>query len=308
MIENQVSLSSLFMAYVRGYHAMHDDPKIFNDFLCYDLLTDETRAAVEQQFAPTAEFIESIDPSNAASCHNQATALAWAMRAIPSTSPTLSRSRYAEDNLKKAVNHGVRQYVILGAGMDTFAFRYPEMLDNLQVFEIDHPATQDFKRRRIAELGWNQPEQLHFISVDFTQEDLTTALKRSSYNPQTISMFSWLGVTYFLPREAVLATLRAFTDIAPAGSSIIFDYMDNDIFVPGKVDKRMHLAMEKVREVGEPLLSSFDPSILGSDLSRLGLSLRENLSPAEIEERYFHGRTDGYHACNHVHFARAVVK
>lgn len=308
MKENQVSLSSLFMAYVRGYHATHDFPKIFDDYLCYHLLTDEDRTIIEQQFTPTVQFIESIDPTNAASCHNPETALAWSMQAIPSTSPTLSRSRYSEDNLKEAVRQGVRQYVILGAGMDTFAFRCPEMLEKLQVFEVDHPATQEFKCLRIAELGWKQPAQLHFVPVDFTQENLTTALTRSSYDPKTLSFFSWLGVTYFLPREAVFATLRAFCDIAPAGSMLIFDYMDTDTFVPGKVDKLMHLAMEKVRQVGEPLITGFDPSTLAADLSRLGLRLHENLSPTDIEKRYFQGRTDNYHACKHVHFAWVVVE
>ncbi|MHB1043431.1 MAG: class I SAM-dependent methyltransferase [Eubacteriales bacterium] len=83
--------------------------------------------------------------------------------------------------------------MILGAGMDTFAFRRPELVKQLQVFEVDHPATQVFKRRRLTELGWEHPAQLHFIPVDFTQESLAPALTRSSYDPQAPSFFSWLG-------------------------------------------------------------------------------------------------------------------
>ncbi len=97
-------------------------------------------------------------------------------------SSVLCRARYSEDNLKEAVKQGMQQYVILGAGMDTFAFRHPELLEQLQVFEVDHPATQAFKRQRIAELGWEKPSNLHFVTVDFTQENLATALKRSSYD------------------------------------------------------------------------------------------------------------------------------
>lgn len=192
--------------------------------------------------------------------------------------------------------------------MDTFAFRRPEMLGQLQVFEVDHPATQAFKRSRIAEIGWEQPAQLHFVPVDFTQENLSAALARSSYDPKTLSFFSWLGVTYYLPREAVFSTLRTFADAAPAGSTVIFDYMDSDAFIPGRVAKRMQMAMEKVRKWGEPLITGFDPSMLAADLARLGLRLHEDLSPTDIEERYFQGRTDGYYACEHVHFARAVVE
>ncbi|MHB1043387.1 MAG: class I SAM-dependent methyltransferase [Eubacteriales bacterium] len=307
MKENQVSRTALLMAYVRCYHAMHVAPKIFEDQLACQLLTEEERALFDRQFTPPVELIESIDPVSAASCNDQAAALAWMMRVIPSASHTLSRSSYTEEALVEAVRQGVRQYVILGAGMDTFAFRRPEMLEQLQVFEVDHPATQAFKRRRLAEIGWEQPARLHYVPVDFTRESLAAALARSPYDPRALSFFSWLGVTYYLPREAVFATLRAFADISPTGSDIIFDYMDTDIFVPGKVAKRMQMAMEKLREWGEPLITSFDPSTLAADLARLGLRLREDLSPADIEERYFQGRTDGYYACEHVRFARAVV-
>ncbi len=308
MKENQVSYTALLQAYVRGYHAMHGAPKIFEDFLAHRLLREEERLLFEQQFTPPVQLIESIDPVSAASCHDQAARLAWAMRAIPSTSHTISRSRYTEDILEEAVRQGVQQYVILGAGMDTFAFRRLEMLEQLQVFEVDHPATQSFKRSRMAELGWELPVQLHFIPVDFTQERLAEALARSSYDPQKLSFFSWLGVTYYLPRETVFATLRAFADMAPAGSTVIFDYMDTDTFVPGKAAGRMQMAVEKCREWGEPLITGFDPSILASDLAGLGLCLHENLSPADIQERYFQGRTDGYYACEHVHFARAALE
>lgn len=308
MEENQISLSSLFMAYVRGYHAMHDCPKIFDDYLGYHLMTNETRAIIEQKFRPTIQFIESIDPASAASCDDPVKSLAWGMQNIPSTSPSLSRSRYTEDSLEEAVRQGVRQYVILGAGMDTFAFRRSEMLAKLEVFEVDHPATQEYKRQRITELGWKEPEQLHYISIDFTQETLKTALMRSSYDPKTLSFFSWLGVTYFLPVEAVFATLREFCNNSLAGSMLIFDYMTTDIFIPGRVDKCMQLSMDKVRQVGEPLISGFNPSTLAKDLAPLGLRVYENLSPTDIEERYFQGRTDNYHANQYVHFACVVVE
>ena len=304
MEENQVNLGALAAAYYRAYHAMHDDPKIFYDHLANRLIAEEESVFLEQLFR---QLFESIDPASATSCSDQATVLAQSMQAIPFPSIALSRNQYAEDSLKMAVKQGVQQYVNLGAGMDTFAFRCPEMLEQLQVFEVDHPATQASKRHRITELGWEQPAQLHFVPVDFTQENLAMALKRSLYAPQALSFFSWLGVTFSLPREAVFATLRAVADIAPAGSAVIFDYLDTDAFVPGRVAKRMQLAMEKLRQVGEPWITGFDPSTLATDLARLGLRLRENLDPSDIQERFFQGRTDGYYACEHMHFAWAVV-
>ncbi len=304
MEENQVNLGALAAAYYRAYHAIHDDPKIFYDYLANRLITEGERVFLERLFT---QLFESIDPASAAPCPEQTTALAQSMRAIPFPPIALSRNRYAEDSLKMAVRHGVRQYVNLGAGMDTFAFRCPEMLEQLQVFEVDHPATQYFKRRRIAELGWEQPAQLHFVPVDFTQEDLATALTHSSYDPQTLSFFSWLGVTFYLPREAVFATLRAFANVAPAGSTIVFDYLDTDAFIPGKAAPRVQSAIEKLQQVGEPWITGFDPTTLATDFARLGLRFHENLNPSDIQERYFKGLTDGYYACEHVHFAWAVV-
>lgn len=304
MQDNQVSFTAMVSAFTRAYHAMHYSPKIFDDFLAYNFFTEEEFARIGWNLAEALKF---FDPGSAASCPDQATALARMMR-TQSTPITLSRARYAEDILETAVRLGVQQYVILGAGMDTFAFRRPEMVERLQVFEIDHPATQGFKRNRLAELGWAIPANLHFIPLDFNRESLLAALTNSLYDPKKLSFFSWLGVTYYLPREAVFDTLRSIAGIAPAGSAIIFDYLDNDAFVPEKAAKRVQRMQEAARRAGEPMKTGFDPSALKEDLTRLGLRLHENLSPADIEERYFQGRTDDYHAFEHVHFARAVVE
>lgn len=110
-----------------------------------------------------------------------------------------------------------------------------------------------------------------------------------------------------MPCEAVFDTLCAVADIAPPGSMIIFDYLDTDAFVPGRAAPRMQFAIEKLRQVGEPWITGFDPSTLATDLASLGLRLHENLSLSDIQERYFKGRTDGYYACEHVHLAWAVV-
>lgn len=133
-------------------------------------------------------------------------------------------------------------------------------------------------------------------------------LMRSPYDPKALSFCSWLGVTYYLPREAVFATLGAFADVAPAGSTIVFDYFDRDAFDPERVSKRMKWGMDAARRVGEPPITGFDPSALAAELANLRLSLQENLGPSDIQERYFKERTDGYYACEHVHFVRAVVE
>jgi methyltransferase (TIGR00027 family) len=304
MGENQVSRTALWNAYLRAYHAIHDTPKIFDDFLAYHLLAEEKRASFDKQMVTD---LKCFNPALAASFPDIAAAKAYIIKSSAAASITLSRARYTEDSLEEAVRQGVKQYVILGAGMDTFAFRRPEMLEQIQVFEVDHPATQAFKRRRLTELGWECPAQLHFVPVDFTQDCLIEALTRSAYDQQAPSFFSWLGVTYYLPREAVFATLQAIADIASSGSTVIFDYMDTNAFVPEKAAPRVQILLWAVKREGETMKAGFDSSTLAADFARLGLRLLEDLNPADIQERFFQGRTDGYHACEHVHFSWAVV-
>jgi methyltransferase (TIGR00027 family) len=193
--------------------------------------------------------------------------------------------------------------------LDTFAFRRSELMEQLEVFEIDHPATQKFKLHRIAELGWKIPAKLHFIPIDFTKESLATALTRSSYyNSKLKCFFSWLGVTYFLTKDDVFATLQSIAEVAAKGSKVVFDYFDNEMFIPDKSSLIMQKTLEFLQNIGEPMITGFNPSTLAEDLARLGFCLQENLSPEDIERRYLQGRTDGYHAADNVYFACAVVE
>ncbi|PKM82767.1 MAG: SAM-dependent methyltransferase [Firmicutes bacterium HGW-Firmicutes-14] len=299
MEKGQISRMALYNAFVRGYHAAHDTPRIFDDFLAYQLLTKEERISIEESWLKNLDVEAFPDRERA---------LAWLMQVIAGSPMTLSRARYVEDSLELAVRQGVRQYVILGAGMDTFAFRRPEMLEQLRVFEIDHPAMQAFKYKRIMELGWKIPGQLHFIPVDFTQDNLGEVLMGPSYDPRALTFFNWLGVTYYLPRNVVFSMLRNITGIAPAGSTVIFDYLDTDAFIPEKAAPRIRALVSSTRQVGEPMITGFDPLTLDAELEPLGLRLYEDLSPWDIQIRYFMGRTDHYHAAEHTHFANAVVE
>jgi methyltransferase (TIGR00027 family) len=303
MEPNRASITALVTAHFRAYHATHDFPKIFDDFLADQMYTQDEHISYDQNLAG---LLKIINPERAVSNPDQVSALACVMQTY-SGPITLSRSRYTEDSLEQAVEQGVVQYVLLGAGLDTFAFRRPDLVERIQVFEVDHPATQAMKHERLAMLGREYPPQLHFIPVDFDRESLADALLRSSYDPQKLSFFSWLGVTYYLSREAVFATLEAIAKIAPKGSALVFDYMEADAFIPEKAAKRIRLMQTIAAQVGEPMQAGFDPLALAGELKALGFTLEENLSPAEIEGRYFKGRQDEYHAFEQVHFAWAVV-
>ena len=295
----QVNQGALFTAYARGYHSKYDNPKIFDDFLAFSLLTEDERKFIEQYYLKNIH-IESFP--------DQATGLAWLMQIMAGTPITLARARYAEEILEDAVRQGFKQYVILGAGLDSFAFRCPQMLKQLQVFEVDHPETQAHKRQRLAELGWNEPTQLHFIPVDFTKENLVQLLCNSSYDPSLLTIFSWLGVTYYLPRNIVFAMLRVIAEIAPTGSKVVFDYLDTEAFVAEKASPRVQILLKSVQQLGEPMNSGFDPLTLAADLAPLGMHLYEALSPWDIQTRYFMGRTDNYHACEHSHLACVTIE
>ena len=307
MKDNQASFTAMMVAYMRAYHAMHDTPKIFDDFLAYDLIPEEKRLTIEQHLV---EFYSNLneelnDSKHATSLYDQITASTHFMQAINNI---ISRARYTEETLEKTVRQGVKQYIILGAGMDTFAFRRPEMLEELEVFEIDHPATQEFKLNRLTELGWKHPAKLHFIPIDFTKESLVTALTRSSsYDPNVKSFFSWFGVTPYLTQEEVFATLRSISEVTSASSTVAFDYFDTDAFVPEKLSPQRQKTLDFLQKIGEQMKhDGFNPASLAEDLTALGFRLHENLSPADIEERYLQERPDGH--LEYVHFACAVTE
>ncbi len=132
--------------------------------------------------------------------------------------------------LKAAVLTGTKQYVILGAGMDTFAFREGEFLAKHQVFEVDHPLTQKDKIERITRAGWSVPDNLTFVPVDFTKDNLAERLTASGFDPSAKSFFSWLGVTYYLSTEAIDTMLAALSELCADGSTLVFDYPDENFF------------------------------------------------------------------------------
>ncbi len=301
MNETKVSFTAISTACNRAYHSLHDNPKLFDDFLACRLIPDDMRVRMEQHL--TGKEVDEIE--RAGSYSNQTIPTGSLVKATI----VLSRSRYTEDKIEEDVKQGLKQYVILGAGLDTFAFRQPELMKQLEVFEIDHPVTQEFKLHRLAELGWKHPTKLHFVPIDFTKENLIVGLTRSSaYDRNAKSIFSWLGVTAYLTREEIFATLTSITKIAPVGSAIVFDYMDSNAFISGKSSPEMQKKLEFLRKIGEPMRTGFNPSTLAEDLANLGFRLKENLSPPDVERRYFQGRTDGYHAQRYEYIAYATVE
>ena len=196
------SQSAQMVALVRAAHALFDAPPVFDDRLALDLVDPEFRPHLDQFREP-----ERQDP------------IARKGRAyIP------FRQRTAEETLEAGYARGIRQYVILGAGLDSYAFRQPEGRADLRIFEVDHPATQARKRERLAELGWTLPENLVFTPCDFESTRLSDALERVGFESEKPSLFAWLGVVIYLTRETVRGSLAEIAELSAPGSELVFEF------------------------------------------------------------------------------------
>lgn len=200
------------------------------------------------------------------------------------------RSRYSEDELAAAVERGVRQYVVLGAGLDTFAWRNP--WPDLHVFEVDFPATQHWKRQRLANVGMGEPPSLTFAPVDFESQTLSDGLLAAGFQNDQAAYFSWLGVTMYLTREAFESTL-SFIGGLPSGSGVTFDYAvdrsELGLFEKMALDR----LSRKVASLGEPFQLFFQSAELAATMRSLGFADLEDMGSDELNARYFAGRADG---------------
>lgn len=207
-----------------------------------------------------------------------------ALRQSPAYANVVLRTRYTEDALAEAVVRGTRQYVLIGAGFDSFALRRPAWAQGLAIFEIDHPATQRYKLERLAQLGVKPGAGVHFIAADLAEESVAQALTRSTYDRRQRSFFSWLGVTMYLTREANLATLDAIAHCAPSGSRLSFTYLESRTLA--EPSARFQAIQARVTAFGEPFLSGFDPQQLAADLQAFGLVLIDDVTGADAAARY----------------------
>lgn len=284
MNKYQPSRTAQLVAIRRAAHQLLDRPKVFDDPLALSIIGQESALALQ-----TGQY-QSEDPQ-----------LSLHLRAF-----YVARSRYAEDELALAVGRGVRQYVILGAGLDTFAYRNPYPERALRVFEVDHPATQAWKRARLEEAGISLPVDLTFAPVDFEGQKLADGLQDAGYDPRLSAFFSWLGVTPYLTTEAVMTMLR-FIASTPIGSGVIFDYTILASLLPTDQLFIFDALVKRVDWVREPWQTFFDPAELVENLLAMGFGHVEDIGPAEINAKYFKDRTDELRVGSLAHIMSARV-
>ena len=259
MRDGQPSQTARGAAAYRAVHQTLDSGAIFKDRFASRILDDEAAAALNE-----IATNDSLRP----------------MRLL-----IAARSRFSEDTMANCVARGVRQVVVLGAGLDTFALRNPYADLGLRVFEVDYPATQLWKRDRIRAAGLSEPPSLVFAPIDFERENLGEGLTRAGFNMDTPAFFQWLGVVMYLTRDAVSSTLKFMSELPQA--SVVFDYAEP--FQNYPVERRAFImaTAERAAERGEPFLSLFDPAELHALLRCAGFNEIEDLGAPEMGERFY---------------------
>ena len=201
------------------------------------------------------------------------------------------RARFTEDIVERSAASGVGQYVILGAGLDSFAYRRGDLLGRLRVFEVDHPATQSWKRRRLAGLGVELPARLVFAPVDFERQALREGLELAGFDSGQPAVFSWVGVTMYLTLDAIHATLATMARCRP-GSRVVLTYNQPPAVLTGSTAQIAAAFAGLAAEMGEPFISRFLPGEIARLLHGHGFAQITDFGPDEARAAYFRGQAD----------------
>lgn len=300
MRENQASITALLSAFCRAYHAEHEAHPVFCDSMAKKLMTDDEYAAIGRYILSGADFFE---PGKSAAPNDET------LRRIVNTAlaPTpLCRAAYCEAALRTAVRTGTEQYVILGAGLDTFALRNPAFAAKYGVFEVDRPVTQADKIARIRRAGLPMPEGLTFVGVDFSRDDLCEKLLAAGFDRKKKTFFSWIGVSYYLYKEEIENTLAQIAALSAEGSTLVLDYADAGLFLAEERRVQNMVAMAKAG--GEEMRSSFDYMSFDTMFAAHGFLIYEFLTPADIQKQIIDPAGASLAAFEHINYATAVKK
>jgi len=257
MHDQTASKTALATAYMRAAHQLLDEePLLLSDPVALPLLGPDTaesiRGALARYQSPRGK----------------------ALRAH-----VVLRSRFTEDRLQEAAAQGVRRYIVIGAGFDSFALRQPSWAEALKIVEVDHPATHSAKRERMANAGLASPENLISAPADFEREELGEVLARCGIGPGEPAFFSWLGVTMYLEETAIDSTLRSIAAFAP-GSQVALTFRQ-------PLNETSYALAAEVSDLGEPFVSFFTLQEIEAKLRHSGFSSIDFLTPEKAETLYF---------------------
>lgn len=270
MLAFNPSVTARHVARSRAAHQLWDSPLVLEDPVALQLIALSERAALLR---------------GGLEKHSR---LSRSLRSF-----LVARSRFAEDQLAQSLGRGVRQYVVLGAGMDTFAYRNPHADVGLRVWEVDHLATQAYKRAQLAAAGIAEPDSVTYVPVDFRRDTLAVQLQHHGFDLGVPSFFSWLGVSMYLEPATVLETLHWVATATPAGSALAMDYVPPIAQHPWAVRAVLRVMALGVAMRGEPWRGFFDPAELGRSLRDMGCHTVIDWDVHRINRHYFAARRDG---------------
>jgi len=257
-------------AYSRARHQVVDAPLVFEDPLALRIVGDEAAERLLRDGRRTDGF----------GIRNFRVGI-------------VARARIAEDELREGVAfRGVRQYVVLGAGLDTFAYRNPYLPGALTVFEVDHPATQEWKRQMLQAALIAEPSSLRYVEVDFEKQRLFDRIEAAGWRPDLPSAFSWLGVTMYLAPQTTMDTLRRIAERSAKGSSLVFDYA---LRQPRHALLRrlaVRMVSRRFADQGEPWIGFLDPQALVHEALAMGWTSADVIDHRQLNEMFFNGRRD----------------
>lgn len=267
------NMTALVSAFARAYHNEKYMVPIFSDSIAKQLLGQDYEKVAESMKQGISFFAPTFHGS-------EEEALRYIVDQQLSPLP-LARSAFAEQALQRAVNCGTKQYLLLGAGYDTFAHRQPDWAERLQIFELDKEEMSRDKQERIGAALLPGQENLHYAAADLSQENWQECLMRKGFSTEKISFCSLLGLIYYLPKDAFKALMKKLSQILPTGSSLVFDY---PMTVEGEQSKKQKLLAQGAEE---PMQAEYDYEELEQLLSSCGFRIYEHLLPDEMTEQYF---------------------
>ncbi len=297
MVAARESITAKLCSFARAQHSMRRQ-KIFDDYLAFDLMGKEEYERIGQLIENNFE-LDKDDINFTFHGEKIRPVLDRYISPIP-----LSRIAFAEKKLLEFVEKNeICQYVICGAGMDTFAFRNGN--SNIKIFEIDHPDTGRYKRERIRQLEWNIPKNLTFVPVDFEKDDMVEVLLDAGFDPEVPSFFAILGVTYYLTLPVFEQTIEKMGRIAAAGSELVIDYPD-ETTLSASGTERMQTLLRITEKLGEQMLHGYTDEEIFYSLGKYGFAVEEHETPQMIEQNYFSNQNGKMKAFENINFLLAV--
>ncbi len=290
MHKEEPSITAKICALSRAHHSQYAEDKIFDDYLAFDLLG-------AQEYKAMKNLIIQILSSNSWQIPFFET---WDSFLDELIAPIiLTRIHYAEEELLAFAEANRKvQYVICGAGMDSFAFRNKNK--NIKVFELDHPNTHKYKLNRIKELGWKIPENVQYVDIDFETHNLKEVLLKTGFQPGVKTFFTLLGVSYYLTADVLTDTFIKIAELSAKGSRLIFDYPEKRN--NQKVPERFQILMDITESLGEKMTGGMVYDELRTELKKVNYHIKEHLTPGRIQERYLYNRGNRGRAFENVSF------